>query len=144
MRHQLASCVAILALSFASAAAAQNMVFRLEETGGGAPPPPTDGPPSATMINALRLYQQGAYQEAAILFERVIENGAIDLQPATQKKASDGPAATGAQGPERGLALDRPCDQAGCVERDAAPATLAIRARASSVRSLISLKHQRR
>ena len=100
MRSHLALCVAALVLAFGSIAAAQvdGMVFRLDETGAGAPPPPADGPPSEVMLNALRLYQQGAYQEAAILFERVIENGAMDLQPSTMKAVPEHAPATGDDG----------------------------------------------
>jgi hypothetical protein len=89
MRHHLAMCVAAMVLAFGSVAAAQGMVFRLGETGGEAPPPPADWPPSEAMINALHLYQQGAYQEAAVLFERVIERGAIEDPASAPKKAID-------------------------------------------------------
>lgn len=46
--------------------------------------------------------------------------------------------------PFRAEASDGPGAQVGCAERIAPPATPSIRARASSVRSTISLKHQRR
>jgi TolA-binding protein len=48
--------------------------------------PPADGPPSEAMANALRLYQQERYQEAAVQFQRVVEGETGDA-PANIQKA---------------------------------------------------------
>ena len=48
--------------------------------------PPAEGPPSEALANALRLYQQERYQEAAVQFQRVVEGETQDA-PANQQKA---------------------------------------------------------
>jgi tetratricopeptide (TPR) repeat protein len=75
------------ALGVAPAALAQDMQFGLQETGGGAPAaPPAEGPPSEALQNALRLYQQEQYPEAAVQFQRVVEGETQDA-PANVQKA---------------------------------------------------------
>lgn len=76
------SVVAMLPLGVASA---QDMEFTLEET-GQPPAPPAEGPPSEALANALRLYQQERFQEAAVQFQRVVEGETQDA-PANVQKA---------------------------------------------------------
>jgi tetratricopeptide (TPR) repeat protein len=66
-------------------ASAQDMEFSVEET-GQPPAPPAEGPPSEALANALRLYQQEKYQEAAVQFQRVVEGETQDA-PANVQKA---------------------------------------------------------
>jgi tetratricopeptide (TPR) repeat protein len=73
--------VAALPLS----ASAQDMSFSVDET-GQPPAPPAEGPPSEALANALRLYQQERYQEAAVQFQRVVEGETGDA-PANVQKA---------------------------------------------------------
>lgn len=73
-----------VALAFGSTAWAQprqgaDMNFAAEG-------PPAEGPPSEALANALRLYQQERYQEAAVQFQRVVEGETQDA-PANQQKA---------------------------------------------------------
>jgi hypothetical protein len=77
--------VALLAGTVSSTAAAQDMQFSLDET-GQPPAPPAEGPPSEALANALRLYQQERYQEAAVQFQRVVEGESQDA-PANVQKA---------------------------------------------------------
>ena len=68
-----------------------DMNFSADDSGGGSggaanPAPPADGPPSEAMANALRLYQQERYQEAAVQFQRVVEGETHDA-PANVQKA---------------------------------------------------------
>ena len=86
MRLYLAVVAAVFVLSCGSIAAAQDMVFSTEEASGGAPPPPAEGPPSEALANALRLYQQEAYREGAVQFQRVVEGQTRDA-PANVQKA---------------------------------------------------------
>jgi tetratricopeptide (TPR) repeat protein len=74
-------------VSGAVPALAQDMQFGLEES-GQAPPqgPPAEGPPSEALGNALRLYTQERYQEAAVQFQRVVEGETPDA-PANVQKA---------------------------------------------------------
>jgi TolA-binding protein len=66
---------------------AQDMQFGLEESGQNAPAgPPAGGPPSEALANALRLYTQERYQEAAVQFQRVVEGETPDA-PANVQKA---------------------------------------------------------
>jgi hypothetical protein len=66
---------------------AQDMQFGLEESGQTAPAgPPAEGPPSEALANALRLYTQERYQEAAVQFQRVVEGETPDA-PANVQKA---------------------------------------------------------
>jgi tetratricopeptide (TPR) repeat protein len=66
-------------------AGAQDMTFSTEET-GEPPAPPAEGPPSEALANALRLYQQERYPEAAVQFQRVVEGETQDA-PANVQKA---------------------------------------------------------
>lgn len=77
--------VALLAGVVTSTTAAQDMQFSLDET-GQPPAPPAEGPPSEALANALRLYQQERYQEAAVQFQRVVEGESQDA-PANVQKA---------------------------------------------------------
>ena len=86
MRPHLALLTAVLVLSFGSVAAAQDMVFTTDTDGEEAPPPPAEGPPSEALANALRLYQQEAYREGAVQFQRVVEGQTRDA-PANVQKA---------------------------------------------------------
>ncbi|MEZ4254345.1 MAG: hypothetical protein R3A78_01310 [Polyangiales bacterium] len=61
------------------------MTFEIEETGQPAAPP-AEGPPSEALANALRLYQQERYEEAAVQFQRVVEGESQDA-PANVQKA---------------------------------------------------------
>jgi TolA-binding protein len=79
-------CVLALSVTGApGAAGAQDMTFSVDET-GQPPPPPAEGPPSEALANALRLYQQEKYQEAAVQFQRVVEGETQDA-PANVQKA---------------------------------------------------------
>ncbi|MBK8168912.1 MAG: tetratricopeptide repeat protein [Sandaracinaceae bacterium] len=75
----------LLVLSVSTRATAQDMTFSVEET-GQPPAPPAEGPPSEYLANALRLYQQEKYQEAAVQFQRVVEGETQDA-PANVQKA---------------------------------------------------------
>jgi len=78
----IAGCA--LWLGSAPSVGAQDMVFSLEETGGpGAPPP--EGPPSEAFANALRLYQQERYMEAAVQFQRAVGGQTDDALANVQK-----------------------------------------------------------
>ena len=74
-------------LLVAPPALAQDMQFGLEETGAAPAGPPAEGPPSEALANALRLYTQERYQEAAVQFQRVVEGETQDA-PASVQKAS--------------------------------------------------------
>lgn len=86
MKRAVALLVAALVFSIGGVAAAQDMVFTTDDAGEGAPPPPAEGPPSEALANALRLYQQEAYREAAVQFQRVVEGQTRDA-PANVQKA---------------------------------------------------------
>ncbi len=73
----------VLALC-AVTANAQDMTFEVEET-GQPPAPPAEGPPSEALANALRLYQQERYPEAAVQFQRVVEGETQDAAANVQK-----------------------------------------------------------
>ncbi|MBX3245700.1 MAG: tetratricopeptide repeat protein [Myxococcales bacterium] len=77
--------VALLSGTVTGVTAAQDMQFSLDET-GQPPAPPADGPPSEALANALRLYQQERFQEAAVQFQRVVEGESQDA-PANVQKA---------------------------------------------------------
>lgn len=66
-----------------------DMQFDVAETGqqpaAQSNAPPQDGPPSEAMANALRLYQQERYQEAAVQFQRVVEGGTGDAPAQIQR-----------------------------------------------------------
>ncbi|MEM1418550.1 MAG: hypothetical protein AAGH15_26890 [Myxococcota bacterium] len=74
----------VLASAVPMSAAAQDMIFTTDET-GGPPAPPAEGPPSEALANALRLYQQERYQEAAVQFQRVVEGETQDAAANVQK-----------------------------------------------------------
>lgn len=88
MRRIRRLVTAALALSMVSMAPAltnaQDMEFNVDET-GQPPAPPADGPPSEALANALRLYQQELYQEAAVQFQRVVEGETQDAAANVQK-----------------------------------------------------------
>lgn len=88
MRRIRRLVTAALALSVVSIAPAltnaQDMEFNVDET-GQPPAPPADGPPSEALANALRLYQQELYQEAAVQFQRVVEGETQDAAANVQK-----------------------------------------------------------
>jgi len=87
MRHQRVVVCVLIALftSVSSVAAAQDMVFSVEET-GQPPAPPAEGPPSEALANALRLYQQERWMESSVQFQRVVEGETQDA-PANVQKA---------------------------------------------------------
>lgn len=88
MRRIRRLVTAALVLSMVSIAPAlsnaQDMEFNVDET-GQPPAPPADGPPSEALANALRLYQQELYQEAAVQFQRVVEGETQDAAANVQK-----------------------------------------------------------
>jgi hypothetical protein len=65
-----------------------DMTFTIEDTGEatGQAAAPAEGPPSEALANALRLYQQERYAEAAVQFQRVVEGETADA-PANVQKA---------------------------------------------------------
>lgn len=79
--------VTALIICFHTIANAQDMVFTAQDTGevAEAPPPPS-GPPSEPLANALRLYQQESYAQAAVQFQRVVQKETRD-EPANVQKA---------------------------------------------------------
>ncbi len=88
MTHRRLFTLAVVLLASAVLgrnAQAQDMTFTVQQT-GQPPAPPAEGPPSEALANALRLYQQEHYQEAAVQFQRVVEGGTQDA-PANVQKA---------------------------------------------------------
>ena len=82
----IVACASVLCASLMpDVAGAQDMVFSVEDT-GSAGAPPAEGPPSEALANALRLYQQERYMEAAVQFQRVV-GGETDDAPANVQKA---------------------------------------------------------
>jgi hypothetical protein len=79
------SAAVSMAVGAPATVSAQDMTFSIDET-GQPPPPPAEGPPSEALANALRLYQQEKYQEAAVQFQRVVEGETQDA-PANVQKA---------------------------------------------------------
>lgn len=84
-------CVGIL-VTFSSGLYAQDMVFTPDMTSEGqqaggqaGPPPPAEGPPSEAMAAGLRLYQQKAFREASVQFQRVVEGATTDAEANKQK-----------------------------------------------------------
>ena len=63
-----------------------DMQISTQDTGEQSGAPAAEGPPSEALVNALRLYQQERYQEAAVQFQRVVEGGTGDA-PANVQKA---------------------------------------------------------
>jgi tetratricopeptide (TPR) repeat protein len=89
IKHGLlaSSLTLVVVLSFGTNAGAQDMVFSTTDTGEvAAPPPPPAGPPSEALANALRLYQQEHYAQAAVQFQRIVQGETGD-QPANVQKA---------------------------------------------------------
>tara|TARA_B100001750_G_scaffold138244_1_gene110124 strand:+ start:1121 stop:2758 length:1638 start_codon:yes stop_codon:yes gene_type:complete len=81
----MAVAIAMIAASITpTSGVAQDMEFNVEET-GQPPAPPAEGPPSEALANALRLYQQERYQEAAVQFQRVVEGETQDAAANVQK-----------------------------------------------------------
>ncbi len=79
--------VVVLAACVGSVAQAQDMVFTNDDVGEvAAPPPPPSGPPSEALANALRLYQQESYDQAAVQFQRIVQGETGD-EPANVQKA---------------------------------------------------------
>ncbi len=84
MRSTLTWALLLAVITTPAWASAQDMSFEPEET-GQAPAPPAEGPPSETLANALRLYQQERYAESAVQFQRVVEGGTDDAAANRQK-----------------------------------------------------------
>ncbi|MDJ0761688.1 MAG: hypothetical protein QNJ97_01770 [Myxococcota bacterium] len=79
--------VVVLAVCFGAVGQAQDMVFTTSDVGQvAAPPPPPSGPPSEALANALRLYQQESYAQAAVQFQRIVQGETGD-EPANVQKA---------------------------------------------------------
>ncbi len=80
-----------LAIAAGNVARAQDMSFDLNETGGQKKAPrgggaaPSEGPPSETLANGLRLYQENKYPEAAVQFQRIVEGESRDSEGNKQK-----------------------------------------------------------
>jgi tetratricopeptide (TPR) repeat protein len=88
MRHShwfMSAALGALTLLSASLVHAQDMSFDMKETGQNAAPP-AEGPPSESLANALRLYQEDRHQEAAVQLQRVVEGETKDA-PGNQQKA---------------------------------------------------------
>src|SRR5688500_16597895 len=88
MRHShwfLSAALGALSLLSASWVDAQDTSFDMKETGQSAAPP-AEGPPSESLANALRLYQEDRHQEAAVQLQRVVEGETKDA-PGNQQKA---------------------------------------------------------
>ena len=64
---------------------AQDMSFDMKETGQAAAAAPSEGPPSEALANALRLYQENKYPEAAVQFQRIVEGEVKDSEGNKQK-----------------------------------------------------------
>lgn len=88
VKRCLASWLTVAVLfSVGVTANAQDMVFTTSDVGDvAAPPPPPSGPPSEALANALRLYQQEHYGQAAVQFQRIVQGETGD-QPANVQKA---------------------------------------------------------
>lgn len=74
----------LLAVWVPAQAGAQDMQFSSQES-GEAPAPPQQGPPSEALANALRLYQQQRYNEAAVQLQRVAKGKTGDAGGNVQK-----------------------------------------------------------
>jgi tetratricopeptide (TPR) repeat protein len=88
MRHShwfMSAIISASTLMIASLVHAQDMSFDMKETGQSAAPP-AEGPPSESLANALRLYQEERHQEAAVQLQRVVEGETKDA-PGNQQKA---------------------------------------------------------
>lgn len=79
-------CVGAASVWLESAhAVAQDMSFDIKETGQPAAKAPKEGPPSEALANALRLYQDKRYPEAAVQFQRIVEGEVKDSEGNKQK-----------------------------------------------------------
>jgi len=99
--------IAVMLALGTSQVAAQDMSFDMEETEQAAPakpgkgaakgasakversapkPPPEEGPPSAALASALKLYQDDRHQEASVQLQRIVEGETPDT-PGNQQKA---------------------------------------------------------
>lgn len=78
----LGAGVLAVALGFSATASAQQQPA--QQAADNAPPVEA-GPPSEALANALRLYQQERYQEAAVQFQRVVEGETQDSPPNQEK-----------------------------------------------------------
>jgi tetratricopeptide (TPR) repeat protein len=87
-KRVLAKLFAVVVIVCAGAVTeAQDMVFSASDVGEVAtPPPPPSGPPSEALANALRLYQQEKYDQAAVQLQRVIQGETKD-EPGNVQKA---------------------------------------------------------
>jgi TolA-binding protein len=79
--------VVVVIICAGAVAEAQDMVFTASDVGEVATsPPPPSGPPSEALANALRLYQQEKYAQAAVQLQRVIQGETKD-EPGNVQKA---------------------------------------------------------
>lgn len=79
-------CALVALATLGSAqAAAQDMQFGLDEAGAAPAGPPAEGPPSGALSNALRLYAEERYEQAAVQFQRVVEGDTPDVPGNVQK-----------------------------------------------------------
>lgn len=103
-RAALAGCLGAASFVFSGGtAAAQDMSFDIDETGQAADegasegkkaaapkaapkPPPQESAPSQALANALKLYNENRYQEAAVQLQRIVEGETPDT-PGNQQKA---------------------------------------------------------
>ncbi|MFH1438596.1 MAG: hypothetical protein ABIJ56_23005 [Pseudomonadota bacterium] len=96
MRKQASSTIvmAIVTALFliTSGSFSQDMVFTPDTTmspedgaPAATPPPLAEGPPSEAMAAGLRLYQQKAFREASVQFQRVVEGATTDAEANKQK-----------------------------------------------------------
>jgi len=89
------AAVASMVFMISSGSMAQDMVFTPDMTEGeggtgetgetAAAMPPAEGPPSEAMAAGLRLYQQKAFREASVQFQRVVEGATTDAEANKQK-----------------------------------------------------------
>ena len=87
MRHRqlvMSAALSVFTLVSAARSHAQDMSFDMKETGQSAAPP-AEGPPSESLANALRLYQEERHQEAAVQLQRVVEGETKDAAGNQQK-----------------------------------------------------------
>ncbi len=92
--------IAVMLALGTSQVTAQDMSFDMDETEEAAPakpgkakveraapkPPPEEGPPSAALATALKLYQDERYQESSVQLQRIVEGDTPDT-PGNQQKA---------------------------------------------------------
>jgi len=89
-RTMFATAAALSAFTWSAIADSQDMTFTETESEGGGTMSfsdvPQEGPPSEAMAAGLRLYQQKAFREASVQFQRVVEGATTDAE-ANQMKA---------------------------------------------------------